>query len=316
MNYPRRQRPERFGRPERELPEYRARREVYEEPEPGPIGQRLTVVALAFIVLAFVTVYGLTTVTSRATAQRILMRAVPPVTELDRLLSLHAAELRQQAQATPEKPLTLMSFPIPITLGAAEVTSSSPEQLQTLIEQRAAVQLYDHGAAAFAVPGGRSASETGPLFSAPWTVHKAFGLLNARQHARFSKLATILGATGILLALGFCLQVGSYGRIVGIGAAVLVGALVAAIFTFFAWLIVQFYASGATSPLAAAGWGMIADTSWTMVLTDAVVALTGLALLAVGLIFAALGRRPATAPRAAPEPARFAPRVGRRRPLD
>ncbi|MGI8552774.1 MAG: hypothetical protein ACR2PL_18595 [Dehalococcoidia bacterium] len=311
MSYRRPDRPDRFGRYDPDPPDIRGRRELLDEPHPGPVGQRLTIAALALVIFALLPAYGLFTVTGRPTAERILARAVPAFTEIDRLIAIHGGELQTQAQATPAGNLSLPGFPIRVVLTAQDVRSRTPEAIQVLLEQRAARVLYDAGPSAFTAPGGSRNSETGPLFSATWTFHKAFSLLNARQHAHFRLYVLLLGILAALLVVGFCLQVGRYGRIVGLGTALLAGSLGAGFVTLFFWFVVQFYSSGAGSPLTATAWGMIADISWTMVLTDAVAALTGTGLLAVGLSFAALARAPA--PRPARTPARFAPQIAHRR---
>ena len=313
MSHPRPQRPERLPRYDPEFSDYRGRRQLLDDQEPGPVGQRLTAVALALVVLIFLGAYGLYTVTGRAAADRIYARAIPSMTELDRLVALHGAELQTQAQsAAPNTALTLAGLPIHVSVTADEVRTHTLDGVAQLLEQRAAAAIYDEGAGAFAAPGGVATNATGPLFSATWTVNKAFSLLNARQHKRLSTAALVTGVLALALALAFCLQVGSYGRIVGVGVAALVGALVAGVLTFCLWFVVQVYSSGASAPLAVAAWGMIADVSWIMLLIDGVAAITAAALLALGLIFAALARGPA--PRTASEQAaRFAPQIGRER---
>ena len=313
MSYPRPERPERLPRYDPDFSEYRGRRQRVDDPEPGPVGQRLTAVALALAVFFFLGAYGLYTVTGRTVAERIYARAVPNITELDRLVALHGAELQTQAQsAAPGTELSLPGLPIHAPGTAEEVRTHTLDGVTALLEQRAASVIYDQGAAAFAAPGGVATNETGPLLSATWTVHKAFSLLNERQHQRFSTATLAAGALALVLALAFCLQVGSYGRLVGVGVAALVGAIAAGLLSFCLWFVVQLSSSGASAPLAVAAWGMIADASWIVLLIDGVAALTAAALLVLGLIFATLARGSGRQP-SSEEPRRFAPQIGRGR---
>lgn len=303
----------RRARIEPENRDYRPRRQQFEEPEPGPVGQRLTAVALSVVIIVFLVAYALSVVTSRSVAGRILARAIPGVTEVDQLVALNAASLQTQAQTSrsPQQQLTLTGFPIRVNLSAQEVRSLSPQGLEQVLEQRGADAIYNQGAAAFTAPGESSTNETGPLLSATWTIHEAFRLLNGRQHVRFTKVAEISGALALLLALLFCLQVGSYGRIVGVGVCLLGSAVVIGAISLLVWFVIQLYSSGTGAPLVAAGWGIFSDVTWVMVLIDGIAAATGAALLIIGLVCAALARGPA--PRLSPEATRFAPHLERRR---
>lgn len=314
MTSPRRDRPDRLTRMEDAVSAYRGGVRPRAVHSDDAVAQRLTAAAAGVLFLFFLVAFGLFTVTQAGTAQRIIARALPPITEVDQLLAIHLADLQAAAKASGGSPVRLQGYPVDARLTPAEITKDSAQTLQLLLDARAARAVYDRGAAAFAIAGGRGASETGPVFSGQWTAHEALSLLNARSHARFGKLALALAALTFVFVALFCLQVASYGRLVGIGVAGLFGALLAGVATFFVWLVVQFYYSGAASPLASAAWGMIADMAWTMVLIDVVALLCSLALVGSGLAFAALDH---WAPRARRSSLPFDRRVSRpRRPLD
>jgi len=174
---------------------------------------------------------------------------------VDQLLAIHAADLQAAAKESRGSPVRLQGYPVDARLTPAEVTKDSAQRLELLLDARAARAVYDRGAAAFTIAGGRGTSETGPVFSGPWTTREALSLLNARSHARFGKFALALAALTLVFVGLFCLQVAGYGRLVGVGVAGLFGALLAGIATLFVWLVVQFYFRGAASPLAPAGRG-------------------------------------------------------------
>jgi len=94
----------------------------------------------------------------------------------------------------------------------------------------------------------------------------------------------------VLMTL-FFLQVGSYGRLVGIGLTGLIAATVAGFPTLVGWIVVQLNYGGASSPIGSAAWGMISDIAWTMSLVDLVAFVCSTLLVAIGLLFAQLEQR-------------------------
>jgi len=248
--------------------------------------QRLTALAIALVFTGFVGSLGLFTATRADIAQRIIARALPTITELDGLLALHAAELQARAKADPGRPVVFPEFPINVGLPAALVAQAGPQRLAQLLTSRAATAVYERGAAAFAFPEERPTSQTGPLLSSAWAMHQSLGLLNARSHARFARTTLLLGLLVLGLVGAFCLQVGGYGRLVGLGVSGIAAALLAGLVTLAAWLFVQLNYGSANSPLGAAAWGMIADSIWTLVLVDLVVGASCAALALTGYLFA------------------------------
>jgi len=268
-------------------------------------------VAVAISFSAFLVILGLGTVTGPAVAQRVIARGLPTLLQTDELLSLHRTELRGSAQSSGGQLVTLPGFPVDARWTQSEVTKDSPQTLVAVLDARAAAAVYQRGPAAFAAAGGHGVDVTGPLLSGPWVLHQIFLLLSARSHAHLAKLS-LLGAALVLLFLTLlCLQVDSYGRLVGVGISGLCGALLAGLATIFLWLVVQLYAGGASSPVSLTAWGMAADGLWIMVLLDAVAVVACAAMAAAGLAFAALERK---ASRRHSPPLSFA-RVARRRPL-
>jgi hypothetical protein len=290
MTVPQRDRLNRVTRLDDGVPAYRGRRRSHAPEGGGSVAQRLTAIAIAVFFLGFLCAFGLSTVASPASAERIIARSIPALSEVDRLLAVHLADMQTAAKSSPQGAIALPGFPVPVDLTSSEISHDSVGTLQLLLDRRAAAAIYQRGAAAFTATGEHASNQAGPLFSGDWAMHEALSLLNARQHARFQRYAIALGMLTLAAVAILCLQVGGFGRLVGIGAAGLVGSLLAGLATFFIWLLVQFSYSGADSPVSSAAWGMIADSSWTMVLIDVVALFACLAVLITGVVFAALDR--------------------------
>jgi hypothetical protein len=309
---PQRDRIDRVTRLDGAVPAYR-RRARSERAGSGSVAQRITAMAIGAFFLAFLVTFGLATVTSAATAERIITRSVPALTEVDRLLSIHLADMQATAKSSGQGVISLPGFPVAAGLTPAEVSHDSAATLQLLLDKRAATAIYERGAVAFKANGGQTSGATGPLFSGGWAMHEVLSVLNARDHARFQRYAFVFGALTLAMLAVLCLQVGGFGRLVGAGAAGLVGAVLAGLATFFVWLLVQFSYSGASSPVGSAAWGMIADAAWTMVLIDAVALAACFAILVAGVAFATVDREPI---RASESALPFEQRGRRHRPLD
>ena len=184
-----------------------------------------------------------------ATALRIIARAVPAMTEEDTLLVLHGADLQAQAKADLSKPVFLPGFPVNVSIPARAVAGSTPQQIEVLLSDRAAGAIYRDGLRAFTATGNEAVSVTGPVLSSTWTMHQALTLMNARTHARFGQIALVLGLLLVVLIALFCLRVGVYARIAGVGMAGVGASLVAGVITLFLWLMTQLNYNSARSPL-------------------------------------------------------------------
>jgi hypothetical protein len=312
MNVPRRAslraRPDLSGTPSA----YRARKDYRRSSTAALFFQRLTAAALGLCFAALLVSLGLLSVTSRRAAQPIIARALPTLLQTNALLGIHGADLRAAAASTTTRQMRLPGFPLDAGWSPGEIQTDSNQTLASLIDSRAASQIYQRGPAAFGAGGGQSAAITGPFLSGPWMLRGLLSLLNARTHARLTTVSLLTAAPVLAFLLLFCLQVAGYGRLLGSGLSAGLGALVAVVGTLFLWLVVQLYYGGASSPVALAAWGMAADGLWVMVLLDAVALITCAGLSAAGVLFAALERR---AVRQRPLPLSFQ-QVARRRPLE
>jgi hypothetical protein len=257
--------------------------------------QGLTVLGIAVALSAFLVSLGLFTATRPATAVRIIARAVPAMTEEDALLVIHGADLQAEAKADLTKAVSLPGFPVTVSLPARTVATSSPQQLELLLANRAAVVIYHDGLRAFSLSGTPGAVVTGPLLSPTWTMHQGLTFLSARSHSRYGQIALILGLLLLALIVVFCLQAGAYARLLGVGMAGVGAALAAGLLTLFVWLITQLNYSSSGSPLGTAAWGIMADMTWTMVLVDLIALVCAIVLLAAGYVLARLDRAPSPA---------------------
>ena len=276
-------------------------------PELRPKAQRsrsfltgLSILAIALVLAGFLIALGLFTATRSATALRIIARAVPAMTEEDTLLVLHGADLQAQAKADLSKPVFLPGFPVNVSIPARAVAGSTPQQIEVLLSDRAAGAIYRDGLRAFTATGNEAVSVTGPVLSSTWTMHQALTLMNARTHARFGQIALVLGLLLVVLIALFCLRVGVYARIAGVGMAGVGASLVAGVITLFLWLMTQLNYNSARSPLGTGAWGMLADITWTMALVDAVALVCSLLLLIPGYVLARLDHVPEAAQIATP----------------
>jgi hypothetical protein len=273
-------------------------------PVASQIGLRVTAVALWAVLFGLLLTLGLFVASQADTAERILTRSIPQLTELDGLLALHAADLQTRAQADLRTPVTMSEFPVQVSLPAGQIAHASPDRLAEMVSRRAAAKVYQLGPSAFASTGSTTRNQTGPFLSSQWAVHRALDLLNAHTHSRLSRLLLILGFASLVLALAYCWQRPEGGRLTALGILGVAAAIVAALVSMLVRAGVEIAGGSARSALGLAGWGMLADVSWSMAVVS-LLALAGFAALALaGYLTARIEGQTRRKPDANPAPAR------------
>jgi hypothetical protein len=246
-------------------------------------GRPFTVAALAVLLGLFVVSLGACIVTDADTAQRIIGRALPQVTEEDALFALHFPDLKAQAAGAGNTSIPLSWFPVMVSVPQSLVRGGTSQAVERSVNQAAARAVYRRGELAFSV-AGHGAAASGPFLSSAWTLRQALSVLNARTHTRVQVLAWASGALTLLLAALLFLQISPGVRLLGVGAVGAGTALVVGLGELFAWLAVQFGAGGSGSPLGDAARSMLSDMAWILLLVDAIVLVCSGALVVAGLI--------------------------------
>lgn len=248
--------------------------------------QVATGLGLAIALLALLFALTLLQLTAPGPAHRVLGRAVASLTEIDSLLAVHGPALRQQAEASPDEPLSLPDYPLDVPLSPGEAGRPSADVRDLLLE-RSAERLYEEGPAAFRDEGQSSAA---PLLSLRRAVRSGLGFLTAERHdalrAATVVLTIICGAlAGILL-----LANRGYGRLTALGATIAAASLVflllvgtARVGLGIASLASDDYITGRLIDLAK-------ETAWLPFRNGIALAGLGLALLALGLLGDRLSR--------------------------
>jgi len=218
-------------------------------------------------------------ITSEDAAKRTLRRTVAAATEIDVLIERHHEELVTRAEsAAPNDPIVLEEFPIGVTLTREETIDSTPDELRALLLDRSADVLYDEGADAWL--SEESTSADGGTFSLAGLVERAIGLLREGAHELVSIVLIVLAVISAVLAAALVAASRGFGRLVSLGAAMLV-------------------ASAAMTLIAVIGWGVLKVSSPSEYIESELIAIgeelawapvrNGLAACGLSLVVLAIG---------------------------
>lgn len=210
----------------------------------GSGGGRLAGLLLALAVAGLIVTHGLWQVTAPDAAGRILRTVLPPLTDLDQTLAANRDALREIAAGVPaEGQVTVPGLPVQVNLTRDEALTDDPTALRRTVLTHMSDTLYRDGSTAFRLP---DAPETEPsLLSSQWALRGALTWLTAERHdaLRIPRLAMI-GATLILAALTLWLLEGP-SRLLGPGASLIAGGVLAALMAGGAWATgLLFFGSG------------------------------------------------------------------------
>src|SRR5581483_8735201 len=140
---------------------------------------RLIGLALIASTLLLLVAYTAAQLTSAASAQRLLVRALPEITDFDHTFTAHYADFRAAAGAPANGTgVALPTWAIAARIPPADVLSKSDAQVRTELLQAAATLVYTHGVSAITSGSGAQVHFAGatPL-SAQWTFAETLHLL-------------------------------------------------------------------------------------------------------------------------------------------
>jgi hypothetical protein len=179
--------------------------------------------ALFFTLTAFLVTLQLFQITSEATSQRTLRRAIAVVSEIDVLLDRHYDDLQQRAESVaPNETLELQDYPVSVAITPEEVLVRSREDLRATLLDRAADAMYEDGTRAM-----RNDASTGDVgvFSFGGSIDRALNLLRDEVHVALGVLMIVLGVVALLLAGVLALVTRGFGRLVALSSAALASSM-------------------------------------------------------------------------------------------
>ncbi|MFQ5380782.1 MAG: hypothetical protein ACE5EF_04035 [Dehalococcoidia bacterium] len=193
----------------------------------------------------FVMIGGLSIrqITAPSFALPALASGIAAVSDVDRYLADHSAELHESVAGGRTDAVLLRGFPVDVVITPEDLGSESGE-LRSTVLFRAAARVYEGGSAEFDRTGNQSLE----LMSGEYVLATLVDRLNGDTHRLMGWLAFVsaLAAGG-----GAAMLILQNGRLPAVlGAAVLVGAAPGVVIACLAWLLGGQYGSGA-DPYAA-----------------------------------------------------------------
>lgn len=245
-------------------------------------GGRVSGVLLIFAVALLVVTHGLYQVTAPEPSGRVLRAILPPLTDLDQSLSANLDSVREVAAGLPSGgELTVPGLPVPVTLGKDEALSGDSAALRPLILMRMSTTAYRQGSAAFRAPDAKPSSPA--LFSSQWTLQRTLNLLTADQH-RSLKTPRLFAALLTLLLAGLTIALlEGPAKLLGPGASVVAGAVLAAAAAAAARLLGLLFFGG-QDVVDGVVRRVLRDGANTVLVVAVVFAAFGLALTALGML--------------------------------
>jgi len=246
----------------------------------------VTALGLAMALLALLVALNLLQLTAPGPAHRALGRAVASLTEIDSLLAVHGAALRQQADASPDEPLALADYPLDVSLSPEEAQRPAAE-VRDLLLDRSAEQVYQEGSAAFREEGQ---SGDAPRLSVQRAVRTGLGFLTAGNHdaLRWTTLALAL-VCGVLSG-ALLLVTRGYGRLGALGGAVAVASLLFLLLAVAVRLVLGLADWGTDDYITVQLLDLAKEAAWLPIRNGLAFSGLGLALMALGVAGSRLGQ--------------------------
>jgi hypothetical protein len=248
--------------------------------------QTWTAAALAAALLALLAALSLLQLTAPGPAHRALRRSVASLTEIDSLLATHGPALREQADASPDEPLSLPDYPLEVSLSPEEVRRP-PAEVRDLLLDRSAELVYEEGASAFREEGQSGGTSR---LSVEGAVRTGLDLLTASSHdgLRLTTLAlTVLcGALSgavVLLARG-------YRGLTALGATIAAASLLFLLLAVVARVALGLAGVATDDYITTQLLDLTDDAAWLPLRDGIALSGLGLALLALGLVGSRLSR--------------------------
>ena len=254
----------------------------------SPIVRWGGVAAAAFMIGVLIVTWSALRATGRDEAEPLIARALVSLTEIDALLDAGYDGLLAEAAARPGELLTLPHYPLPVSLGAAEIGTLSRREFRTRLLADSATMVHDDGIGAFR---RESSAGGGSPFSARGVIRWTVGRLTADTH----ELLWLALAVMLILAVpALIIVVASSGpsdRLRNLGIALLFGGLLMVTASLSARFALRVTANSAADPLNEALLDIGADTLAIVLRNAVIVALLGLGFLGLGEASRALDGR-------------------------
>ena len=248
--------------------------------------QVATALGLAMALLALLVALNLLQLTAPGPAHRALRRAVASLTEIDSLLAVHGAALRQQADVSPDEPLALADYPLDVPLSPGEAQRPAVE-VRDLLLDRSAERVYQEGSAAFREEGQ---SGDASRLSVQRAVRTGLGFLTAGNHdaLRWATLALAL-VCGVLSGV-LVLVTRGYGGLGALGGAVAVASLLFLLLAVAVRLVLSLAGWGTDDYITVQLLDLAKEAAWLPIRNGIAFSGLGLALLALGVVGSRLGQ--------------------------
>ncbi|MDZ4278423.1 MAG: hypothetical protein U1B78_04730, partial [Dehalococcoidia bacterium] len=188
----------------------------------------------------------------------------------------------QDARDTEEGPIVPPDLPMRVPLSPEEVRSADREELRALILDGAAARVHDEGVAVLHEGG---AADIGVL-STQGALRNGMDFFRPTPHRVLTGLTIAFASTAGLLALGLMLTSRGYGRLVALGASVLVAAapfLIAAVAVRFAFRV---GADGADEYASHEFLELGQELTWALIRNGIIFTVGSAAVFATGIILA------------------------------
>ncbi len=248
--------------------------------------QVVTALGLAMALLALLVALNLLQLTAPGPAHRALRRAVASLTEIDSLLAVHGAALRQQADVSPDEPLALADYPLDVPLSPEEAQRPAAEVRDVLLE-RSAEQVYQEGSAAFREEGQ---SGDASRLSVQGAVSMSLGFLTAGNHDALRWATLVLALVCGVLSGALLLVTRGYGRLGALGGAVAVASLLFLLLAMAVRLVLGLADWGTDDYITVQLLDLAKEAAWLPMRNGLAFAALGLALLALGVVGSRLSR--------------------------
>lgn len=240
----------------------------------------LLVVALTALFVAINAVQ----LTSSATGQRLLRRAVATLTDIDAALPHIHSDLLEAAAGAPGAMVRVPGFPIPVEMPVAEAATLSQAELRARLLEESARQAYAQGMAVLAAADPEAQDQRSiELISTAGVIDRGLGLITSGNQTRFRIAVVVAGGLSAALAGLLLAALRSYGRLLASGAIILAAclpALAAAVALRFGFRTAQDGADPFTYSLLELG----VDAMWVPIRNYIALAALGAALLALGVV--------------------------------
>ena len=230
-----------------------------------------------------------THVTAEGPAKRSLRQSVAILTEVDAFLDERWEAFREEAEQTPgqDERLTLPDFPVQVAFTPQEVLASDREGFQALLLTRAANRLHEEGMSAFQEEQEDDIS----FLSLAGALRSGMNLLRPTPHTVAVVLTIALSAIAALLALGLVLRGRGHGRLLALGVAVSLAALLFFASAIALRFVLRLAADGLDDYLALEFLALAEELSWAPLRNGIIFSVGGGVLLASGATLALWGDR-------------------------